>query len=79
MPLGVECGYLANVFVETLKSVFGHFFRHIIAVIHFNNNLNRAAKTRKSDEAERLQITYPKFKNGEATIRNVKVAQNFCK
>ncbi len=26
---------------------------------------------------EKLHVVYPKFKNGEAVVRNVKVQQNF--
>jgi hypothetical protein len=55
------------------------FSRHILAVVHFNANLHRATKTKKADNAEQVKVTYPKFKNGEATIRNVKISQNFCK
>jgi hypothetical protein len=32
-----------------------------------------------SDGSEQLVVVYPKFKNGEATVRDVKVAANFCK
>ena len=53
-------------------------FRHILAVVHFNNNLRREIKT-NPDQSERVKISYPKFKNGEAIIRNVIVAQNFGK
>lgn len=54
------------------------FFRHILAVVHFNSNLRRETKT-NADKSERVKISYPKFKNGEATVRNVTVAQNFGK
>ena len=53
--------------------------RHILAVLHFNNNLQRDTQIKKADNTERIKLTYPKFKNGEATIRNIKIAQNFCK
>ena len=52
--------------------------RHILAVLHFNSNLQRDKKL-NADNSERLKVTYPKFKNGEATIRSVRVAQNFGK
>ena len=54
-------------------------FRHILAVIHFNYNLRRKPIVNKSDKSERLKISYLKFKNGEATFRSVRVAQNFGK
>lgn len=47
--------------------------------MHFNANLHRDTQTKKADNVKRVKVTYPKFKNGEATIRNVKIAQNFCK
>lgn len=30
-----------------------------------------------NDDAAQVRIVYPKFKNGEATVRDVKVKQNF--
>jgi hypothetical protein len=51
------------------------YFRHAIAVIHFNKNLNRI--NRMKNGVEQLHVVYPKFKNGEAVVRNVKVQQNF--
>ncbi|CAB4018454.1 Hypothetical predicted protein, partial [Paramuricea clavata] len=56
----------------------GQYCRHILAVIHFNFNLRREMKRNDSDGSERVKISYPKFKNGEATVRNVRVAQNFA-
>ena len=51
------------------------YFRHALAVIHFDNNLRR--ENRMKNGVEQLHVVYPKFKNGEAVIRNVKVQQNF--
>ena len=53
-------------------------FRHIIAAVHFNHNLHRETVKNKSDGSEQLVVVYPKFENGEATVRNVKVPANFC-
>lgn len=50
--------------------------RHILAAVHFNFNLQRECR-KNDDDAEQIKITYPKFKNGEATVRNVRVSQNF--
>ena len=55
-----------------------HFCRHILAAIHFNYNLRRETK-RRADGRERVKVTFPKFKNGEATVRDVRVTQNFGK
>lgn len=54
-------------------------FRHILAAIHFNVNLNRDNRIKKSDGSEQVAVVYPKFKNGEATVRGVKVEADFCK
>ena len=29
-----------------------------------------------SDNGEQLKVTYPKFKNGEATVGNLRISQN---
>ena len=58
---------------------FVTFFRHILAAVHFNFNLQREVKHREKDGAERVKVCYPKFKNGEATVRNVRVTQNYGK
>ena len=50
--------------------------RHILAAVHFNFNLQRECR-KKADDTEQIKITYPKFKNGEAVVRNVRVSQNF--
>ena len=42
--------------------------RHILAALHFNYNLHREEKVNK-DGSVPLKVTYPKFKNGEATVR----------
>lgn len=57
--------------------VISLFVRHIIAAVHFNSNLQREVKCKEADGAEMVKISYPKFKNGEATVRNVRVKQNF--
>ena len=51
--------------------------RHILAAVHFNHNLHRETRKRKSDGKDRVLVSYPKFKNGEATVRNQPIAQNF--
>ncbi|XP_074630083.1 uncharacterized protein LOC141888915 [Acropora palmata] len=50
--------------------------RHILAIVHFNSNLQRKVK-KKEDGVERVKVLYPKFKNGEATVRNARIVQNF--
>ena len=52
--------------------------RHVLAAIHFNFNLVRDIK-KKADDSEQIRVLYPKFKNGEASIRDIRIAQNFGK
>lgn len=57
---------------------FLFFERHIIAALYFNLNLFRELK-RNADGTEQVKVVWPKFKNGEATVRDVKVKPNFGK
>ena len=34
---------------------------------------------KKEDGVERVKVSYPKFKNGEATVHNARIVQNFGK
>lgn len=49
-------------------------FRTILAAIHFNYNICRKSKVDMHGNVK-LKVTYPKFKEGEATVKEVKVAQ----
>ena len=53
-------------------------YRHILAALHFNYNLHRDDKVNE-DNSVPVKLSYPKFKNGEATVRSQKVEQNFGK
>ncbi|KAJ7380595.1 hypothetical protein OS493_009074 [Desmophyllum pertusum] len=48
----------------------------MLAALHFNFNLQREDKVNQ-DNSVPLKVSYPKFKNGEATVRNRKIEQNF--
>ena len=52
------------------------FYRTILAAIHFNYNLKRGSKV-DDDEEPVLHVTYPKFKEGEATMKEAKVCSNY--
>lgn len=52
------------------------FCRTVLAALHFNFNLRREAKT-DTHGNPKLKVTYPKFKEGEGTVREVKVEQNY--
>lgn len=57
---------------------FLFLYRHILAALHFNYNLHRDDKV-NGDDSVLLKLSYPKFKNGEATVRSQKAEQNFGK
>ena len=58
--------------------VCSFFERHIIAALDFNLNLLREVK-KNADGTEQVKVVWPKFKNGEATVRDVKVEPNYGK
>lgn len=39
--------------------------------------MQREVKPHETDGMERVKVSYPKFKNGEATVRDVRVRPNF--
>lgn len=51
-------------------------FRTILSAIHFNYNLRRENKVDDQGNTK-VKVTYPKFKDGEATVREIKVEQNY--
>lgn len=50
----------------------------MLAAVHFNSNLHREVRQR-TDGSEQVKIVYPKFKNGEGTVRDVKKEPVFGK
>jgi len=44
--------------------------RHILASLHFNENLRRNPKKRKESKPY-MNVTYPKFKMGKEVVREV--------
>ena len=49
-----------------------------MSALHFNYNLRRDSK--KDDKGRaKLKVVYPKFKGGEATVREMKVESNYGK
>ena len=57
---------------ECINCCYNLCSRHILAVLHFNSNLLRDIK-QKPDGTDQVLVVYPKFKNGEATVRDVRV------
>ncbi|XP_044167367.1 uncharacterized protein LOC114973707 isoform X2 [Acropora millepora] len=58
-------------------SYAGMYCRHILAVLHFNANLRREVEMKEGTNEQRQKVVFPKFKNGEATIRDVRIKPNF--
>lgn len=48
----------------------GTFCRHILASLHFNENVNREKQTNKNGD-KYYKVSYPKFKLGEEVVRDV--------
>ncbi|KAK3732010.1 hypothetical protein QZH41_016888, partial [Actinostola sp. cb2023] len=57
-------------------SYLGMFGRTILAALHFNYNVKREPKV-DDNGRPKLEVRYPKFKYGEATVRERKTPQNF--
>jgi hypothetical protein len=51
-------------------------FRHILATLHFNENVNRSTKTTR-DGKNYVSVTYPKFKFGQEVVRNIPVPPTY--
>jgi len=62
---------------KRIKIFYCYFqLRHILAALHFNYNLVRDVKT-KADGSGQVKIIYPKFKNGVASVRDVRIQPNY--
>ena len=67
------------IFHYTHDCMYGSFhYRHVLAVLHFNENLQRETRTTKSGE-KCYSVTYPKFKLGEEVVREVAVPPTYGK
>ena len=63
---------------QAKKKVMLLLLQAYLAALHLNFNLHREDKVNK-DGTVPLKVSYPKFKNGEATIRSRKIEQNLGK
>ena len=52
-------------------------FRHILASLHFNENLHRDTQLTK-DGKKYFKVTYPKYKLGEEVVREVASPPTYC-
>ena len=53
-------------------------FRTVLAVLHFNENLKREGQQTKTGD-QYIKVTYPKYKLGEETVRDVKRPPTYSK
>ena len=51
-------------------------FRHVLASLHFNENVKREVQTDKNGNPY-FKVSYPKFKQGEEVVREVSIAPTY--
>lgn len=69
--------HLKYFFLSFLQyKIYLNIFRTILAALHFNYNLHRENK-KDLEGKTKVKVNYPKFKKGEATVRDLKEKQNF--
>ena len=59
-----------------VHKLFFVFYRHVLASLHFNENVRRERKKTK-DGSTYVNVTYPKYKNGGDVVREVAVAETY--
>ena len=66
-------------FFLLLHSLFvhGYTFRHILASLHFNENLQGDTQLTKEGE-KYFKVTYPKYKLGDEFVREVASPPTYC-
>ena len=52
--------------------------RHILASLHFNENVQRETQVGKNG-LEYIKVSYPKYKLGEEVVRDVKTPPSYGK
>ncbi|KAK3743480.1 hypothetical protein QZH41_013093, partial [Actinostola sp. cb2023] len=57
-------------------SWLGSVCRHILASLHFNENIHRETET-TNDGVQYIRVTYPKFKFGEEVVREVSIPPTY--
>lgn len=59
-------------------TLYIHIFRVQLAMLHFNENSDRAQATTKQGE-DRYDVVFPKYKKGGYIVRKVTVDPTYCK
>ena len=64
--------------MHAMSSTQTLIYRHILAVLHFNENV-RKPKTLAEDGSKYVNFTYPKYKNGDEfeVVRELAVAATY--
>ena len=52
--------------------------RHVMASLHFNENVSRQTRLTKSGQ-KYIKVTYPKFKLGDELVREIPTAPTYGK
>lgn len=60
----------------SMHMFYNLFYRHILASLHFNENINRESQTAKDGNVY-VHVTYPKFKLGDEVVREVSVPPTY--
>ena len=71
------CQFVYELHLNTFFLSILDFTRHILATVHFNANLQRQTKVHQKTNENRITVSYPKFKNGEAVVRDIRITPNF--
>ena len=69
--------YLSLIFCCKIYLSMDNTFRHILAILHFNENLHRDTQLTK-DGKKYFKVTYPKYKLGEEVVREVASPPTYC-
>ena len=69
--------YLCLIFCCIIYLSMDNTFRHILASLHFNENLHRDTQLTK-DGKKYFKVTYPKYKLGEEVVREVASPPTYC-
>lgn len=75
----ITSGYFFLYFIsDAITSGYFYFLssRSILAALHFNYNLKRDVKL-DAERQPRQRVTFPKYKEGEGTVREARVPANY--
>lgn len=70
--------YIQKLYTACIYTVelFHYYFRHILAILHFNENLHRE-KRKAKDGTSYFNVVYPKYKSAEELLREIAVPPTY--